>query len=120
MEELAVHLRDRRVGTLRSDGGALSFAYAADYLREPGAEPAIYSATLEGTKVEFRTQNAGGNAKALVAAYQADGRLLTVVEPKEQGGIYTAAVPAACASCKIFLLDGRDTQPMCKAVSLTK
>ena len=46
MEELAVHLRDRRIGTLRSDGGAISFAYAADYLREPGAEPLSFTLPL--------------------------------------------------------------------------
>jgi len=89
-------------------------------IREPSSSISIFGATLEGTQVTFRTENADEGAQPWVASYRADGQMLAVTQPTLSDGVYKASVPAACAKCTIFLLDSGTQQPLCKPTRLVK
>ncbi|MBR2741959.1 MAG: hypothetical protein IKD89_00025 [Clostridia bacterium] len=82
-------------------------------VREPMDGAAITNVTLEKDRVNFHTVNAGDSAQAWVAAYDKKGKMIYIGIPEGNDGIYSADIPAASYSCRIFLLDKENSTPLC-------
>ena len=89
-------------------------------VREPGAVPAIFGATLDNNLVTFRTENLGDNASMFVASYLRDGTMISAVKAEESGGSYAIQIPAECVKFRIFALDADTFQPLCALAELLK
>ena len=89
-------------------------------IRDPGAEPRVFGATLSDNLVAFRTENIAADASIFVASYDMGGKMISAVPAAASGETYSAQVPAEAVRFRIAALDSGSLRPLCKPEELLK